>query len=276
MRKILVATLVMMMGLMALAGVAGAEFGAELPVLRVGMECAYAPYNWTQAEDSEFAVPLAAGGYADGYDVQVARYLAEQLGMRLEIVKTEWDGLIPALTSGTGKIDAIVAGMSPTAARREVVAFTEPYYESDVVVVVRNDGPYANATSIQELSGAKLTGQLNTFHYELIEQIEGVQRQVAMGDFPVMVAALSGGRIDGYVSERPGAMSAVAANPNLSYLVFEEGQGFAIDPEETIISVAVRKDSPLLDQINAVLADLPEETRLEMMAQALERQPGEN
>ncbi len=240
MRKILVATLVMMMGLMALAGVAGAEFGAELPVLRVGMECAYAPYNWTQAEDSEFAVPLAAGGYADGYDVQVARYLAEQLGMRLEIVKTEWDGLIPALTSGTGKIDAIVAGMSPTAARREVVAFTEPYYESDVVVVVRNDGPYANATSIQELSGAKLTGQLNTFHYELIEQIEGVQRQVAMGDFPVMVAALSGGRIDGYVSERPGAMSAVAANPNLSYLVFEEGQSFAIDPEETIISVAVR------------------------------------
>ena len=189
MRKILAATLVMMMALMGMMASAAA---AELPVLRVGMECAYAPYNWTQAEPSEYAVPLAAGGYADGYDVQVARYLADQLGMQLEIVKTEWDGLIPALTSGTGKIDAIVAGMSPTAARREVVAFTDPYYESDVVVVVRQDGPFANATSIQELAGARITGQLNTFHYDLIEQIEGVDRQVAMGDFPVMVAALSG------------------------------------------------------------------------------------
>src|SRR5690606_1222325 len=101
-------------------------------------------------------------------------------------------------------------------------------------------------------------------------------RQVAMGDFPVMVAALSGGRIDGYISERPGAMSAVAANPALSYLVFEEGKGFQIDPEETIISVAVRQDSPLLQQINTALAGLTEEARLELMAQALERQPGDN
>ena len=99
---------------------------------------------------------------------------------------------------------------------------------------------------------------------------------MAMGDFPVMVAALSGGRIDGYISERPGAMSAVAANPSLSYLVFEEGKGFQIDPEETIISVAVRQDSPLLEQINTALAGLTEEARLELMTQALERQPGEN
>ena len=107
-------------------------------------------------------------------------------------------------------------------------------------------------------------------------QIEGVNRQVAMGDFPVMVTSLSGGRIDGYVSERPGAMSAVAANPNLTFLSFEEGKGFEIDPEETIISVAVRQDSPLLEQINAALANLTEEARLELMAQALERQPGDN
>ncbi len=276
MRKILATTLVMMMALAGIMASASAGEASDLPVLRVGMECAYAPYNWTQAEGSDYAVPLAAGGYADGYDVQVSRYLAEQLGMRLEIVKTEWDGLIPALTSGTGKIDAIVAGMSPTPSRREVVAFSEPYYESDLVVVVRADGPYAAAQSIAELAGARITGQLGTFHYDLIDQIEGVNRQVAMGDFPVMVTSLSGGRIDGYVSERPGAMSAVAANPNLTFLSFEEGKGFEIDPEETIISVAVRQDSPLLEQINAALANLTEEARLELMAQALERQPGDN
>lgn len=272
MRRILAAILVTAMMLTAAVALAN----EDLPVLRVGMECGYAPYNWTQTEDSDFARPLAGGGFADGYDVQVARYLAEQLGMRLEIVKIEWDGLIPALTSGTGKIDAIIAGMSPTEARRMVVDFTEPYYESDLVVVVRADGPYAEAQSLDDLAGARITGQLNTFHYDLIPQIKDVKQQVAMGDFPVMIAALSGGRIDGYVSERPGAMSAVAANPDFIYLSFEEGKGFEVDPEETIISVALRQGSPLLDPINAALADLSEQARLDLMAGALERQPGAN
>ncbi len=106
MKRLMIALMTML--LLTLSATALAD------TLRVGMECNYAPYNWTQAEPGEHTVPLSAGGYADGYDVQVARYLAEKLGMELEIVKTEWDGLIPALTSGAGKIDAIIAGMSPT------------------------------------------------------------------------------------------------------------------------------------------------------------------
>lgn len=273
MKKILALTLTLVLALSGLAVFAQAE---AAPVLRVGMECAYAPYNWTQMEASDYAVPLAGGGYADGYDVQVARYLAEQLGMQLEIVKTEWDGLIPALTSGQGKIDAIIAGMSPTQERAMVVDFTAPYYESQLVVVVRADGAYAGAKSLKELSGAKITGQLNTFHYDIIDQIEGVQRQVAMSDFPSMVAALSSGRIDGYISELPGALSAVSSNPALTYLEFEEGMGFKADPEETMISIAVRKSSPLLEQMNAALAGLSEEARLELMTGALSRQPAAN
>lgn len=242
--------------------------------LRVGMECAYAPYNWTQAEYSDSAMPLKGGGFADGYDVQVAKYLAEKLGMDLEIVKIEWDGLIPALTSGTGKIDAIIAGMSPTALRRMVVDFTVPYYESDLVIVIKADGPYAAAKSLADLSGARITGQLNTFHYDLIDQIPEVKKQVAMGDFPVMIAALSGGRIDGYISERPGALSAVAANPSLSYLMFETGQGFLLNPDDTTIAVALRMNSPLLQEMNKALAQLSDEARIELMADALLRQPG--
>ncbi len=261
---------------LTLSGYALSAQAESVPVLRVGMECAYAPYNWTQTQASEYAVPLAGGGYADGYDVQVARYLADQLGMELEIVKTEWDGLIPALTSGQGKIDAIIAGMSPTQERAMVVDFTDPYYESRLVVVVRADGPFAGAKSLSELAGARITGQLNTFHYDIIGQIEGVQRQVAMSDFPSMIAALSSGRIDGYVSELPGAQSAVASNPALSYLEFEEGMGFQADPEETMISIAVRKGSPLLEQLNAALAGLSEEARVELMTGALSRQPAAN
>lgn len=265
MKRLMIALLTML--LLTLSATALAD------TLRVGMECNYAPYNWTQAEPGEHTVPLSAGGYADGYDVQVARYLAEKLGMELEIVKTEWDGLIPALTSGAGKIDAIIAGMSPTQERKLVVAFTDPYYESDLVVVVRADGPYAAAKSLGDLSGARITGQLNTFHYGVIAQIPGVKQEVAMSDFPVMTAALSGGRIDGYVSERPGALSAVAANPQLAFVSFEAGQGFTADPADTTIAVALRLDSPLLAPINAALAELTEEARVQLMTDALQRQP---
>ena len=176
--------------------------------LRVGMECNYAPYNWTQAEEGEYAVPLAAGGYADGYDVRIARRIADALGMDLEIVKIEWDGLTMALMSG--KIDAIIAGMSPTEERKLTIDFTDPYYESDLVMVVRKDGAYAEATSLADFAGARITGQLNTFHYTVIDQIPDVKKQTAMETFPAMIVALRSGVIDGYVVKPVSASTLLA------------------------------------------------------------------
>jgi putative lysine transport system substrate-binding protein len=179
--------------------------------LKVGMECAYAPFNWTQSDDKNGAVPIKDGGYAGGYDVEIAKKIAEGLGMKLVVVKLEWDGLEPAVQAGT--IDAIIAGMSPTAERKLRIDFTDPYYTSDLVVVVKKDGAYANAKTLKDFKGAKITAQLNTFHYTVIDQLEGAKKQTAMPDFPTMITALSSGVIDGYISERPGAISAQAANP---------------------------------------------------------------
>lgn len=244
---------------------------ASAETLRVGMECNYAPYNWMQAEESPYTVKLASGGYADGYDVQIARYLADKLGMELEIVKYEWDGLPIGLTSG--KIDAVIAGMSPTAERRLTIDFTAPYYETDLVVVVRKDGPYANARSLDDLKGARITGQLGTLHYTVIDQIPGVRKQTALETFPAMVVALESGRIDGYVSERPSAEAAMFSNPSFAYTAFDEGKGFAVSVEDKTVSVGLRKGSPLLDRINGILAELDGETRNTMMVEAITRQP---
>lgn len=102
---------------------------------RVGMECNYAPYNWTQAEASDYTVAIeGGGGYADGYDVQIARKIAEGLGKELVIVKTEWDGLPMGVM--TGAFDAIIAGMSPTEERKATIDFTDAYYNVQPVVVV--------------------------------------------------------------------------------------------------------------------------------------------
>lgn len=258
-------TLGMMVVALVLAIVPVHAQDAEVAPLRVGMEVNYAPFNWSQSTDANGAVPVAnsPGEYANGYDVQMAKSLAEKLGRPVEIQKIEWDGLLPALTSG--KIDAIIAGMSPTAERKEVIDFTENYYTSDIVLVVQKAGQYAGATALSDFDGAKITAQLNTFHYTLVDQIPNVNKQTAMDAFPTMITALKAGSIDGYVSERPGALAATMADADLAMVEFAEGQGFEASPEDTSIAVGVAKNSPLLAALNEALAQIPEETRQETM-----------
>ena len=240
--------------------------------LRVGMECNYAPFNWTQTEESEYTVPIEGGmGYADGYDVQIAKRLAEGLGMELVIVKTEWDGLPMGVMSGM--LDAIIAGMSPTEERRATLDFSDAYYTSRLVVVVRKDSKYAGAKTLADLSGAAITGQLNTFHYSVIPQIPGVNQVMAMETFPAMVVAVKAGAVDGYVAEQPGAEADCLANPELTYIRFEDGQGFVASEDDVSIAVGLQKGSPLMEKINEILASIDEDTRLQLMLDAQSRQP---
>ncbi|PHV70726.1 ABC transporter substrate-binding protein [Sporanaerobium hydrogeniformans] len=237
---------------------------------KVGLECGYAPFNWTQMDDSKGGVPIDGNAeFAGGYDVEIAKKIAEGLGKELIIVKTEWDGLVPALISG--KIDAIIAGMSPTAERAKTIDFSDNYYKSDLVMVVKKGGIYEGATSIQDFSGAKITAQLNTFHYTVIDQINGVLAQPAMDNFPAMRVALESGIIDGYVSERPEGVSASAANKNFAIVEFKDG--FQTSDEDTAIAVGLPKNSPLKDKINEVLAGISEEERMRIMDEAITNQP---
>lgn len=240
-------------------------------VLRVGMECNYAPFNWLQATPSDTAVAVKSGGYADGYDVQIAKIIAAELGLTLEIYPMEWEGLTLALTSGT--IDCIIAGMSPTAERKLTIDFSNNYYESTLVMVVKKDGAYANATALTDFANAKITGQLNTFHYDVINQIENVNKQTALGSFPLMIVALQSGTVDGYVSELPGAVSAVSANSDLTYVQFAEGKGFNTSTDDTAIAVGLRKNSDATAEINKILSSITSEKREELMNSAVANQP---
>ncbi len=237
---------------------------------RVGLEAGYAPFNWTQMDDSNGGVKIDGNSeYAGGYDVEIAKRIAEGLGKKLVIVKTEWDGLLPALTSG--KIDAIIAGMSPTAERAESIDFSDNYYKSDLVMVVKKGGKYEGATSIKDFKGAKVTAQLNTFHYTVIDQIEGVIKETAMDNFPAMRVALESGIIDGYVSERPEGISASSANKNFTFVEFKDG--FVTSDEDTAIAVGVVKGSKLTEKINEILAGISEEERQSIMDTAIKNQP---
>lgn len=239
----------------------------------VGMEASYAPYNWTQTDDSNGAVPIeGTKEFAGGYDVEIAKKIAESLDKELVILKTEWDGLVPALQAN--KIDAIIAGMSPTEKRKETIDFSDPYLESQLVIVVASGSEFANATSLEDFAGAKLTAQLNTFHYNMIDQIPNVKKETAMESFSSMRVALQSGNIDGYISEYPEAMSASEANDTFTFVEFEDG--FETDPEETTIAIGVRKEEPLLEEMNEALNNISEDERQELMNQAIANQPAAN
>ncbi len=105
--------------------------------LKVAMECAYAPFNWTQNTDANGAQPIANDNlsYVNGYDYQIAKYIADNLGLKLEVYAEKWDSLITGVQAGT--YDCIIAGMSPTDERKEEIDFSDNYYVSNLVIIYK-------------------------------------------------------------------------------------------------------------------------------------------
>lgn len=238
--------------------------------LRVGMEAAYAPFNWTQNDNTNGAVPIeGTDQYANGYDVQVAKKLAKKLNKKVVVVKTKWEGLVPALTSG--KLDMIIAGMSPTEERKKEINFSKPYYISEPTLVVNAEGKYTNAKNISDFKNAKVTAQQGVYLYNLIDQINGVKKEVAMGDFNQLRQAVESGVVDAYVSERPDATSAQTANPKLKMI--ELHQGFKTSDADTNISVGMRKGDNRINQVNQVLESISRDKQIALMDKMIKEQP---
>jgi len=267
--KILSLLLIVLLTVSLFSGCGTKQASSDKKVLRVGMECEFPPHNWVQLKESEFTVKMPDGTFADGYDVQIAKKIADTLGYELQVVKVDWDGLLPSMTSN--KIDLIIAGMTDNEDRRMSIDFTDVYWSSDLVVVVMKDGPFVDAISLADFTGAKITAQMDTLHYALVDMIPDVSKQPAMSDFPTMLMSLQSGKIDGYLAERPAAISAQVSNPNITFIAFEGDNGFG---EEMPVSIGLRKgEDELKKQINDVLAEISMENRQQLMEDAVMRQP---
>ncbi len=247
----------------------------ETRTLSVAMECGYAPYNWTQPTDENGAVPIAdSTEYAYGYDVMMAKYICEQLGWDLEIVKLDWDSLVPAVQTGT--VDCVIAGQSITSERLESVDFSEPYYYASIVTLTTEDSEYADAQGLSDLAGATCTSQLNTVWYDTcLPQIEDANITPGWESAPQMLVALDAGQCDLVVTDMPTAMAAAIAYPNFVLLDFTDSEdNFEVSEEEINIGISVMKgNDELLDAINGVLDTLTDEDYVDMMNDAIAVQP---
>ena len=254
--------------------------GVEDGVLTIAMECAYAPYTWTQSDDSNGAVPISnvPGSYANGYDVMIGKKIAEANGWELEVIQSDWDSLVPGIQ--TGKFDAVIAGQSMTAERSEQVDFAGPYFYATIVCVTKADSKFANAASIADLKGGSCTAQIATIWYDqCLPQIAGANVQPAAETAPAMLMALETGMVDFICTDMPTAQGAVAAYPDLKILDFSGTDGdFQFDEEvraENVnIGVSVMKGNTVLkEKIDDVLSTMTVEDFNSIMEQAIAIQP---
>jgi len=252
----------------------GKETG-DKKVLKVAMECSYAPYNWTQPTDAGGAVPISGSSdFAYGYDVMMAKKIADELGYGLEIVKLDWDSLVPAVQSG--KVDCVIAGQSITAERMQSVDFTDPYYYATIVTLVKAGGKYENAKSVADFSGATATSQLNTIWYDnCLPQIPNADIQPAQESAPAMLVSLSSGRCDLVVTDKPTGQAALVAYPDFKLLDFTGTEGeFKVSDEDVNIGISLKKgNTELKDAVNGILAKMSKDDFNKMMEEAISVQP---
>ena len=259
------------------AGYTGVEDG----VLTVGMECAYAPYNWTQMDDSDGAVPISnvPDSFANGYDVMIAKKICEANGWKLEIVSSAWESLTPAVQAGS--MDANIAGQSMTADRLNEVDMAGPYYYANTVCLTTKDSPYASAKSIADLAGGRCTSQSGTNWYDsCLPQITGANIIAPADSAPAMIMQLQTGTVDFVCTDMPTAKAAAARDDNLVILDFSGTGGDFQYPseekraEEVNIGIAVRKgNTTLKDAINSVLETMTPDDFNALMDQAIAIQP---
>jgi putative lysine transport system substrate-binding protein/putative lysine transport system permease protein len=271
------AALFAVMPALALASCGTLPPALEDGILTVGLECGYAPFNWSTTTPTDTTVAIADSQFlCDGYDVRVSSYLAEELDVELRIIKADWDGLIPSLTSGN--IDAIIAGMTDTPTRRETISFSQPYFETRSVMIVLPGSEFADAETVADFTGATVVAQAGTLQDDMIagfEESDGWVQGTAYPTYPDALTALLSGSsgIDAILAEEPFALQMLGQQPNaIELITIVDDANVPNDDFLITVSVGLRNsDTALLAGIETALTALNEATRLQWMADASEQ-----
>lgn len=240
--------------------------------LRIGMEAAYAPYNWQESKESDTTIPIenVEGAFADGYDVQIAKIIAEKLGMEPVAVKMEFGALVDSLNNGT--IDIICAGMSVTPERAESADFTDSYIDDEVIIVTKKDSAYASATKLSDFSGATVLGQKDTFYDDLIDEIPEVNHATPVATVPLVVDAIEQGTVDAITFSSMSLPNLLENYTDLMQVELADGEGFS-DPSNPDNAAIAKGQDEILNQLNEIIADISLDDKLEMWQDCMDRQP---
>ena len=263
--------------------------GAQGETLTVGMECNYQPFNWTLDKNNGFALPIhGSNQFADGYDVQVAKFLGEKLNRKVVIKKTVWDSLIPDLNNGN--LDIVLAGMTATPERREEIDFTDPYLRSDLAFLVSTenlnkdfpgnskDNPASYEDLLKAFDGHGLVCQMNVVGDGFIDtyfkdnnQGYKINHNKALETYPTAANDVKSGNAYAMPAELP-VIEAMTNLGGLSVLYVDQSFLSADDKVGLTVSIGVKKgNTELLAQLNSALSQLSDSDRANLMGAAASR-----
>uniref|UniRef100_A5WH73 Amino acid ABC transporter substrate-binding protein, PAAT family n=1 Tax=Psychrobacter sp. (strain PRwf-1) TaxID=349106 RepID=A5WH73_PSYWF len=211
---------------------AGAQ--EEQKVLRIATEGAYAPFNYTDAE-----------GNLQGFDVDIANALCEQMKVSCEIQAQDWEGIIPGLKAK--KYDAIVAAMSVTPERSQQVDFTDPYFTNALVFITSKDSTFDPSHS-DNITSSKIAAQRSTISSQWLESTYPKANMQLYDTLNNAFLDLESNRVDAMISDKLPAIEWLSKN-NSQFEV--KGADIEIDDN---FAIAVRKQDALKEQLNEALA----------------------
>ncbi|MGF1482691.1 MAG: ABC transporter substrate-binding protein/permease [Cyanophyceae cyanobacterium] len=220
------------------------EIPAELEMVT---SADYPPYEFRDT---------AAGNEIIGFDIDIANYIADELGFELEITDTDFNGIIPALQSG--RADFAMAGMTPTEERQQNVDFSEIYYEAKNTIVATQG---SNLTQPEDLAGKTVGVQLGSTQEEsaqtMAESVDGMQIK-PLNRTSEIIQEVKAGRVDAAIIEDTIAKGFVASNPDLEFSTIP-------NTEAAGSAVAFPQGSPLVDDFNRVLEEMKESGELDRL-----------
>ncbi len=271
MKKYLLKYLLLIL-ILGVFGFYAAEHFAEKTTLRVGVECDYAPNNWLETYQTDTNLPIVnePGHYAEGYDLQIAKLVAEEMNAVLVVKKLAWNDLLPALERR--EIDAVFSGMLDTEERHKRADFSETYdiTRTEYTIVVNRESTYSDANELSDFSGAKLVAQRGTNLDKAIAQIDGAVHLQPVNTVQEMLNMVVNKEADGTVINLDTGQTYERKYKNLKVIRFPEGKGFKLDFNG--ICAGVRKgNTKLLEGINHALANISKRDRQRIMDRTIAR-----
>ena len=266
MKKLLAALLALMMvfALCACGGNSGADnkYGTITPgVLTVVTSPDYAPYEFYALDDS--GTPTLAG-----FDMALAQYIADELGLELEIIPMNFNGIVGEM--GVGGADLAIAGLSPDPDRETAMDFSDIYYEGKQAFVTVADKASLFTDLASTNSGEfAIATQTGTIQADLAAQYSPNADLISLPKATDIIAELVSGKLDGAYVEWDVAVAYQANYPELT-IVCE----VPYEAEGNVIGVA-KGNAALLEAVNAALNKCVEDgTFAQFVADALEQASG--
>ena len=226
---------------------AGDEDTLQTQVLQVGTEADYIPF--------EYRDPVSGADEIIGFDIDIANYIAQQLGLELQVQDIPFEQLLPAVASG--ELDFAIAAITPTIERAQALDFSDPYYESRHALISRRSAP---VRTLSDIVGKKVTVQSGSVQESLLLQRVGLNIEVtSISTLNEMVSTIREGLADVAMVEELVAEAYLENNPTLEMDVLGE-----LEPSP--VAIAFPKDSPYIEDFNAVIADMRNSGELDVIA----------